>query len=167
MIYKWFAQNETRKRNPGSVTIQSNSFYKNKQKQNKAKNKQKYNTKPKNYRKDQYILQDKERCTNSGPEVLTWVSGLAKIFPPFPQKRLILRLEKFLHRTEVIVTRYFKVTAIDFPMPIISLAGTSEKYFHNSFESFELRIGGNVARFSSPVTLSRRAAPSTESQSDQ
>lgn len=71
MIYKWFAQNETRKRNPGSVTIQSNSFYKNKQKQNKAKNKQKYNTKPKNYRKDQYILQDKERCTNSGPEVLT------------------------------------------------------------------------------------------------
>ena len=40
MIYKWFAQNETRKRNPGSVTIQSNSFYKNKQKQNKEKNKQ-------------------------------------------------------------------------------------------------------------------------------
>ena len=75
MIYKWFAQNEIRKRNPGSVTIQSNSFYKNKQKRNKAKNKQtnkqKYNTKPKNYRKDQYILQDKERCTNSGPEVLT------------------------------------------------------------------------------------------------
>ena len=137
---------------------------KTKQKTNKQT---KYNTKPKNYRKDQYILQDKERCTNSGPEVLTWVSGLAKIFPPFPQKRLILRLEKFLHRTEVIVTKYFKVTAIDFPMPIISLAGTSEKYFHNSFESFELRIGGNVARFSSPVTLSRRAASSTESQSDQ
>ena len=40
MIYKWFAQTETRKRNPGSVTIQSNSFYKNKRKQNKAKNKQ-------------------------------------------------------------------------------------------------------------------------------
>ena len=32
---------------------------------------QKCNTKPKNYRKDQYILQDKERCTNSGLEVLT------------------------------------------------------------------------------------------------
>ena len=89
MIYKWFAQTETRKRNPGSVTIQSNLFYENKRKQNKAKNKQtnkkqKYNTKPKNYRKDQYILLDKERFTNSGLEVLTWVSGLAKIFPPFP-----------------------------------------------------------------------------------
>ena len=35
MIYKWFAQTETRKRNPGSVTIQSNIFYKNKRKQNK------------------------------------------------------------------------------------------------------------------------------------
>ena len=74
MIYKWFAQTETRKRNPGSVTIQSNIFYKNKTK-NKQKNKntkiQKCNTKPKNYRKDQYILQDKERCTNSGLEVLT------------------------------------------------------------------------------------------------
>lgn len=42
MIYKWFAQTETRKRNPGSVTIQSNLFYKNKRKQNKATNKQKY-----------------------------------------------------------------------------------------------------------------------------
>ena len=89
MIYKWFAQTEKRKRNPGSVTMQSNLFYKNKRKQNKAKNKQtnkkqKYNTKPKNYRKDQYILLDKERFTNSGLEVLTWVSGLAKIFPPFP-----------------------------------------------------------------------------------
>lgn len=41
MIYKWFAQTETRKRNPGSVTIQSNLFYKNKRKQNKT-NKQKY-----------------------------------------------------------------------------------------------------------------------------
>ena len=51
-------------------------------------------------------------------------------------------------------------------MPIISLAGTSEKYFHNSFESVELQIGGNIARFSSPVTLSRRAASSTESQSE-
>lgn len=76
MIYKWFAQTETRKRNPGSVTIQSNLFYENKRKQNKAKNKQtnkkqKYNTKPKNYRKDQYILLDKERFTNSGLEVLT------------------------------------------------------------------------------------------------
>ena len=40
MIYKWFAQTETRKRNPASVTIQSNLFYKNKRKQNKAKNKQ-------------------------------------------------------------------------------------------------------------------------------
>ena len=75
MIYKWFAQTETRKRNPGSVTIQSNLFYENKRKQNKAKNKQtnkkqKYNTKPKNYRKDQYILLDKERFTNSGLEVL-------------------------------------------------------------------------------------------------
>ena len=40
MIYKWFAQTEKRKRNPGSVTIQSNLFYKNKRKQNKAKNKQ-------------------------------------------------------------------------------------------------------------------------------
>lgn len=40
MIYKWFAQTETRKRNPGSVTIQSNLFYKNKRKQNKANNKQ-------------------------------------------------------------------------------------------------------------------------------
>ena len=141
---------------------------KTKQKTNKQTKIQKCNTKPKNYRKDQYILLDKERSTNSGLEVLTWVSGLAKmIFPLFPQKRLILRLEKFLHRTEVIVTKYFKVTPIDFPMPIISLAGTSEKYFHNSFESFELRIGGNVARFSSPVTLSRRAASSTESQSDQ
>lgn len=39
MIYKWFAQTETRKRNPGSVTIQSNLFYKNKRKQT---NKQKY-----------------------------------------------------------------------------------------------------------------------------
>ena len=80
MIYKWFAQTETRKRNPGSVTIQSNIFYKNKRKQNKKQTKiqkykntkiQKCNTKPKNYRKDQYILQDKERCTNSGLEVLT------------------------------------------------------------------------------------------------
>ena len=68
MIYKWFAQTEKRQRNPGSVTTQSNSFYKNKRKQT---NKQKYNTKPKNYRKEQYILQDKERCTNSGLEVLT------------------------------------------------------------------------------------------------
>ena len=42
MIYKWFAQTETRKRNPGSVTIQSNLFSKNKRKQNKATNKQKY-----------------------------------------------------------------------------------------------------------------------------
>ena len=41
MIYKWFAQTETRKQNPGSVTIQSNLFYKNKRKQNKT-NKQKY-----------------------------------------------------------------------------------------------------------------------------
>lgn len=41
MIYKWFVQTETRQRNPGSVTIQSNSFYKNKRKQNKT-NKQKY-----------------------------------------------------------------------------------------------------------------------------
>ena len=47
MIYKWFAQTETRKRNPGSVTIQSNIFYKNKRKQNKKQTKkQKYkNTK--------------------------------------------------------------------------------------------------------------------------
>ena len=67
----------------------------------------------------------------------------------------------------MIVTKYFKVTAIDFPMPIISLAGTSEKYFNNSFESVELRIGGNVARFSSPVILGSRAASSTEYQSDQ
>ena len=76
MIYKWFAQAETRQRNPGSVTIQSNVFYKSKRKQNKTNkqtNKQKYkNTKIQhNYRKDQYILQDKERCTNSGLEVLT------------------------------------------------------------------------------------------------
>ena len=43
MIYKWFAQTETRKRNPGSVTIQSNIFYKNKRKQNKKQTKiQKY-----------------------------------------------------------------------------------------------------------------------------
>lgn len=39
MIYKWFAQTETRKRNPGSVNIQSNLFYKNKRKQNKQTNK--------------------------------------------------------------------------------------------------------------------------------
>ena len=79
MIYKWFAQTEKRQRNPGSVTIQSNVFYKSNRKQNKAKNKQtnkntkiqKCITKPKNYRKDQYILLDKERCTNSGLEVLT------------------------------------------------------------------------------------------------
>ena len=78
MIYKWFAQTETRERNPGSVTIQSNLFYKSKRKQNKTNKQtnkntkiQKYNTKPNNYRKDQYILQDKERCTNSGLEVLT------------------------------------------------------------------------------------------------
>ena len=46
MIYKWFAQTEKLRRNPGSVTIQSNLFYKNKRKQNKTKNKQKYkNTK--------------------------------------------------------------------------------------------------------------------------
>ena len=43
MIYKWFAQTETRKRNPGSVTTQSNIFYKNKRKQNKKQTKiQKY-----------------------------------------------------------------------------------------------------------------------------
>ena len=36
MIYKWFAQTETRERNPGSVTIQSNLFYKSKRKQNKT-----------------------------------------------------------------------------------------------------------------------------------
>ena len=36
MIYKWFAPTEKRKRNPGSVTIQSNLFYKNKRKQNKT-----------------------------------------------------------------------------------------------------------------------------------
>ena len=38
---------------------------------------------------------------------------------------------------------------------------------NNSFESVELRIGGNVAQFSSPVILSRREASSAESQSDQ
>ena len=37
MIYKWFAQTEKRERNPGSVTMQSNLFYKNKRKQTKQK----------------------------------------------------------------------------------------------------------------------------------
>ena len=77
MIYKWFAQTETRKRilDPSLYNL----IYFIKTNENKTKNKQKYkntkiqkcNTKPKNYRKDQYILQDKERCTNSGLEVLT------------------------------------------------------------------------------------------------
>ena len=75
MIYKWFAQTGTRKRilDPSlyNLIYFKKKETKTKQKTNKKTKIQKCNTKPKNYRKDQYIVQDKERCTNSGLEVLT------------------------------------------------------------------------------------------------